>query len=243
MRKIFAKFVAFLLVMVLCHNAYDKHKKASDSYVRSTVVLLKSPSGSCTGVQVEGAKGGVYVLTAAHCRPLLIDDKVLAVNEDGAETVLSFVAEDPTSDLMLLTGSAIFGHVAIAKDLGFHEHVHAMTHGHGAPTYRTDGEILDRFTVSFLAFEILAEKDIDACLAKPKNEIKVDFMSGRVYCVATMSEQRTTAGAIPGSSGGPLLNDSGELVGIVSCGNPDLPIFNFYVTLSDIQKFLAAKAI
>lgn len=221
----------------------QRYQKASDSYVRQAVVQLRGvEGGGCTGVQIQAKSGALYVLTAAHCLPLQdAMGKILAESEGGQKAYLSIVKEDDKSDLLLLTGSNIFGHVDVATDLKMYEKVHTMTHGGLAPSYRTDGEALDLVWGGFMVSIIMDQADEDACLFLPKHTVLHDLFIS--YCVLDVQSTRATAQIIPGSSGGPLLNAAGELVGIASYGRTDQATFGYFVSLKAIRLFLAKTAI
>lgn len=215
------------------------HIEASDEHVRDAVVLLTGVQGSCTGVSIETSAGKHYVLTAAHCSVLLDSEgQVTATNEQGVKDVLTKVQQDEDSDLLLLTSSSIFGSIKVSgTTLELHQHVHALTHGGGAPTYRTDGEVLDNFTGKIPVGMVLTKEEEAKCLSEKQHEIVPSFFGS--MCVLSLNAVRATAKAIPGSSGGPLVDESGRLVGIASFidGN-----FSYYVQQNDILKFLAKAA-
>lgn len=230
-----------LFVITIGTLAFVRQRHPSDAVLREAVVQLLSEHGGCTGIQVTAPSGTQYVLTAAHCRPLLDENNhVTAVSEHGFKDTLTFVQEDDKSDLMLLTGSPKFGAVSVATIAPrLHEHVHSLTHGGLAPTYRTDGEMLDSVPGGFLISEVENEEDAKKCEAMPKYRV-IDILFGKA-CALDVLTSRTTAQIIPGSSGGPLFNDSGDLVGIASYGNPQQLTFGYFVRQADIQEFLKAK--
>jgi len=243
MKKLLALILTpFLISSPKAADVNSQYSKASDEYVRNAVVKLTNAGGGCSGVQVKGALGGLYVLTAAHCRPLVsAAGTVEAEGEQGQKATLKFVAEDAMSDLMLLSGDKVFGSVDVAAHVSLHERLHAMTHGNLAPTFRTDGEALDEVPGGFLIYEGMTEKELMECLATPKYAVASDGF-GEV-CVLDVQSLRTTVQIIPGSSGGPMVNEAGELVGIASYGRRDLAIFGYFVRLVDIQSFLSRTAI
>lgn len=206
--------------------------RASDLFVRNQVVLLESDQGGCTGVQVIGPSGHVYTLTASHCKPLLIGDKMKAITESGITYLVSLIAEDPSSDLLLLSSDSPTG-VFVANEIFQHQKVHTLTHGHRMPTYRTDGELLDVQKVAVVLFDA-NESNVQQCSNMPKLQL-VGVPGLGMYCMMETYQMMATAGIIPGSSGGPLLDASGNLVGIASATNGS---FSAFVTLSDIKTFL-----
>ncbi len=229
-----------VLLMLACivAGATTIHSKQSpDDYVRDRVVLLSSIKGTCSGVEVRSPSGKPLTLTAGHCHELLVDDKMTAEMEDGKRYTLSLVAMDPKSDLMLLTG--IPGkYLDVAKKYeGRHQHIHTMTHGEGMPSYRTDGEILKETDNQVLAFIISAHADLITCQEKGGEPALVSIFE--MGCIEIYHSMMTTAKVVPGSSGGPVLNDKEQVIGIVSISNQDG--FSGMVTIDSINAFLKGR--
>lgn len=68
----------------------------------------------------------------------------------------------------------------------------------------------------------------------PKNEI-VESIFG-TFCAVRGLETATTAEIVPGSSGGAIVNASGDIIGIASMTDGH---FGYIVRLLDIQIFIA----
>lgn len=238
------KKVAIILYVCICLSAVGMtliKPIVTEKMVRDAVLLLHSENGSCTGVQVKAPSGHIYTLTAAHCRVLLVDNKVQGRDEDGKEYTLTFIEEDKTSDLMLL--SAPNGRfLRVGKEPKIHDHVHTETHGAGMLTYRTDGEILNEIGVDVPVFQILTEEDLRICTTYPKYILNIGL--GILFgippvCVLHTPERVSTARIVPGSSGGPMLNESNELVGIASA--TDSKDFSYWVSVHHIKEFLKGR--
>lgn len=236
--------VLCLAVIVVPFALYFKHLsnvRASDDFARNHAPMLEGPMGHCTGATVVSPSGHVYTLTAGHCRGLVIADVLVAINEDGKRETLRFIAESPTADLMLLSSNMTSG-FHVAPELNTHQAVHTMTHGSHLPAFRTDGEATEETLVSSINFQIENEKDIEHCKGLPKLRIEMfqanPFSMPTFVCVLSVKEILLTAWVIPGSSGGPVLDDDGALVGIVSTTNDHL---SGAVPLEDIRDFLRDK--
>lgn len=227
-----------LIVAMLCLSlnfGYSRYK-ASDSYIRHRVVYLYGNNHACSGVEVKAPSGKNYILTAGHCRILASDDRIMARDENGREQAVEVIQEDPNSDLLLL--ASIDGKsVDVAKSIHAHEHLHSITHGKSFPAYRTDGEFLDIELTQIKYFPIMDANDRAKCLTMPKYS---DYtgMTGE-FCFISTHQTLADVPIVLGSSGGPLLNEAGELVGIVSAGSSDG--FNTFVSLMDIHSFLKDK--
>lgn len=236
------KIIAFALVICVslglsAECAHDRAIKASDNYIRNRVVQLTGNEHLCSGIEIKTPSGKKAILTAAHCAALLENNMLTATSENGDEDVVSMIAIDPAHDLMLLT-SLDGKSINIAKSVHKHQKVHSLTHGHGFITYRTDGEMLEERTLIIPVFEINSQEDEDKCPATPYEKIIFDFSTGKQYCMLKLTLQGITAKIVPGSSGGPILNSAGELVGIVSAGDD---VFGFMVPLRSIHHFLRDK--
>lgn len=216
----------------------DKNSRASDFYIRNRVVLLKSSKGSCSGIQVKAPSGKAYVLSAAHCVEIL--DKhpgsrevdITAVEENGNESKIHMIDLDYAHDLMLMS-SPNDKSINIAEKTYLYEKVHTMTHGHGHRTHRTDGELLEEMDLLIPAYAIQSQQDEKEC-KKMGGKIMM-YMGFIPFCVKPQHDVMSTAHAVPGSSGGAVVDDKGELVGIVSNTDGD---FTGIVPLRFIQDFL-----
>ncbi len=238
MKMVRFMLIGVVLMLALVVSAQSELKTSSSDQVREAVVLIKGlEGGSCSGVQVKTDSGRLVILTAAHCRGLLFDDMAVVENEARrTKAVVRFIAEDDRSDLMMLGGSERIGHISIADSTTMHERAYTMTHGAGVPAYRTDGEVLDEYVGGFVVDEIITQEDRDRCVSQPKHAV-IAHVFGGYLCVLDVKSTRTTTAIVPGSSGGPLLNERGQLIGIASFIDTRLPIFGFFVRLEDIRSF------
>ena len=209
--------------------------RASDSYLRQTVYKLYSAHGSCSGVKVTAPSGKAYVLSAGHCTSLVEDGKIKADDEEGNTYTLDFLDEDPYSDLMLLSAPLGGPSVSVGKDLSRHEHIHTLTHGRGYPTFRTDGEVVKTDLTTIGGFPVYTLLDLLKC-SKEKERVVMD--GDEKICALQTFQYVTTASVIPGSSGGPMFNEDGKLVGIASAIDDR---FSSFVTIADMVLFLKGR--
>lgn len=217
-KKLALIVIVALAFEALCLGVVEVHRRSeinryqrSDVFAREHILQLYGNNILCTGVEVLGPSHKVYTLTAAHCKGLIIDNGASFQKENKDRGRLDVISVDQELDLLLLQGTTETG-FKIGDGLTLYQHVHTVSHGIGMPAYRTDGELLA----------------VDAYLPTPDG---------------TVSPRRliTTAEVEPGSSGGPLLDDSGNLIGIIHARRNDFGIFSFEVSLSDIQKFMKGR--
>lgn len=221
------------LVAILLFNAV--FSSPSDSYIRDRAVKLSSAKGSCSGVQVRAPSGVDYILTAAHCRVLAEDGSILVTKEDGSVLLRKVIQEDSQSDLLLLQGLPNVRGLSIADYNMRFNHVRTFTHGAGLSTYKTDGHTIQDREIQVLV-SLGDDPEAPPCEGAKYRKMAVESIFGDMMaCIMDVEETVTDAMIVPGSSGGMIVDDSGDIVGIVSAGGGG---FGFLVRIQDIHNFL-----
>lgn len=211
----------------------------SEDSIRSTVMQLTSDKGSCSGEQIKAPSGVNYVLTAAHCAGLAVDGSILVHTEDGRQLLRKVLAEDPNSDLLLLEGVPGIDGLDVAGSSRRGQSIRTFTHGLAFPTYRTEGVLIADKEIQFVVGggPLASAEEEAKCASMAKNSvIAIDTFFGELkLCILTSTEMATTAFIQHGSSGGPVVDSSGALIGVVSAGGDG---YGFLVTLRDIKRFV-----
>ena len=231
------KIGVLILAAVAIMASMSAHKERLDSYVKSRVVQIVNERGSCSGEQIRTASGMDYVLTAAHCKILSKEGSYTVISEDGKKMERKEIAEDGYSDLLLLEGMPGMKGLEIAKYSYPGEHVRTQTHGHAFKTYKTEGVLIQDTIMQIPLFEASAPEDYEKCTRMPKYEvIPMDTFFGPMpVCALSVYETVMTAFIAPGSSGGPVVDDDGKLVGVVSATGDN---YGFIVPTAAIHKFI-----
>lgn len=205
-----------------------------EQWLRQRSVKLVSDHGSCSGEQVRATSGVDYILSAGHCSVLKDEaGNIKVITESGKELSRRVIAEDPNSDLLLIEGLPGLKGLPLAKSVTVSQHIRTFTHGGGLDTYKTEGELIQDQKVKILISPIFSEDDREACAKLPKYRIAdLGFVQA---CALDVMETVSTASIIPGSSGGMVVDDSGELVGVVSASDGKM---GYFVRLSDIRTFV-----
>lgn len=225
-------FVALLLAAATV-SYQDIEFKKSDEFLRERVVMLKGDRGTCSGIQVKAPSGRVVTLSAAHCQDITTTGKIIAIYNNGDKAELKIIKADRGIDLMVLT-SGNMNSIEVADIVRKQEKIHTMTHGKGLISHRSDGEILDLVMVEMALFDIGTEKEMKECI-KINGRVDISIFTGLI-CVGQLELVRSTARVRPGSSGGAVVNENNELVGIVSATDND--DISGFVPLFKIQNYI-----
>lgn len=228
--KIFLASYAVLMIGLLIVASIS-----DEDYLRSKVVMLRSDTVGCSGEVVKAPSGKSYILTAAHCTSVADAQGNMPVYlDDGRKLSSHVIAEDDSSDLLLLEGVPGVEGLTIARTVKPTEHVRTFTHGRMLATYKTEGELIQVVHVEIP----IALGDCSSKQPKYKNG-SFSFLGiiDIPVCMMSVDEVVSTAQVQPGSSGGMVVNNRAQLVGVVSASDGD---FGYFVTLRDIQRFLSA---
>lgn len=231
------RLISIAIVAAITSLILNSCGSPSDAYLKSRVVKLVSDKGSCSGEQIRAPSGVDYILTAGHCNVLeQADHTITAITEDGRQLRRRVVAEDMNSDLLLLEGIPHMRGLDIASTAQGDQHVRTFTHGAGFSTYKTDGQLIEEKHVQILESFANSGEELGECVGKKHTIVDVPTIFGDVKaCLLELDEMASTAFIVPGSSGGLVVNDSGDLVGVVSAGGGG---FGYFALLRDIHSFL-----
>lgn len=225
-----------LSVALICWGACG-HGQLSDRDIRSKVVKLQGNGYQCSGEQVKAPSGASYILSAGHCGKLADKDGSIEVIMENKKSLRrKIVAEDKFSDLLLIEGLPSVEGLTVARRDAPQEEVITYTHGRGYDTYTTRGVLIQYQLVDVYIGDILTPEDEADCNSMPKYRVIQSWFSK--MCVMSVTETVTNAMIDHGSSGGAVLDNNSDLVGVVSAGDNE-GHFGFLVPLYEIKRFLS----
>lgn len=216
----------------------------SDDAIKAATIGIGQESGEgswCSGVQVKAPSGQAYILSAAHCREIDSGDGYPIVTQNGRHLMRSFVAEDPASDLLLIEGVPGLPALEISDKMDKElKSVRAFTRGGRMPLYITSGDIIKLDEIAkFVIFPLHSGENTEEsdCLKGSKFMVfSAETMFGNIQvCLFSAPENAISAKIVPGSSGGAIVDERGDLAGIASATDGD---FGYMVRLQDIRAFV-----
>lgn len=203
------------------------------------MVRLNGPKGSCTGVQINAPSGKQYILSAGHCAPIAVNGSIMASVDGMRPIARKIIEEDRTSDLLLLEPLPYLKGVNLASSTRVGEHLRAYTHGARFATYEATGRIIDHRKIGVVDHIMTTDGEESKCTENGEKysvaEVGFLFLTIKACMLNIDSYATTLHPIVPGSSGGGVVNDYGDLVAIVSAGDGT---FSYLTGLEDITKFL-----
>ena len=225
------------LSLFLVIQAPRIHRATLRSYVGSKVVRVVDKSGrhGGTGFYVQAPSGLSYILTNSHVCDLQDKGIVHIVDHDGAPMVPHKVLEDSdTSDLCLIEGDGRSGLGIGSETMG--EIVYLIGHPKLQPLTMGSGELVGQDIMQ--VFDHF-EPTKDSCNKPKHRRVKIDMLFLPMEaCIISINSYLSNIVALPGSSGSPLVNYRGQLVGVLYAGDAEGGNWGIFVTLDDINEFL-----
>ena len=230
MRKVFALFMLWLVGCACTpkftySSSSQNIKQAVSSVVKITInyvvedkITLASVQKTyyATGFSIAATDVVSYVLTNQHVCSMRGNAEYTLTLRSGAKVRATFVRADSLADICLLKANAVIPPLPLAK--------HNATQGDKVITMGgPDGVyplIVDGFISGYYDMHMRQDDDDDG-------EFEVHFRA-----------QVMSVPVYHGSSGSPVLNMDGEVVGIVFAVRGEKEHISFMVPLSEIQRFL-----
>jgi S1-C subfamily serine protease len=245
-RKLIASIVT-VIIFTSCATAASPvgTKLNLRKLVGPSVVMIRGEQGGGTGSQIELPSGNKYIVTNDHVCELKDSQGMLYIKTQGTDQWIKreVLEQSGTTDLCLVRGIEGLPALSLAEngpEIG--DEVYAYGHPLLQPLTGTRGEYIERIRIEVLNYVIMDQADADAC-NKPKNKIDQidDFFLGKMpVCLSEVDSESTTMIIYPGNSGSPMVNDRGQVIGIVFAGSNETH-WGYAVPLYAIKDFLKGK--
>jgi S1-C subfamily serine protease len=205
LKKFMYAFSIFATVFITTSFVCDSFYRKSDNYAKKNSVMLMNDFGRCSGVEIIAPSGKKYIMSAAHCEEISDDGFTILIQDEHKQMHRRRIVAVNHKKDLLLI-SSIDSLEGIDIAKSYIQDEHVRTF--------TYGNGLDTYKTEGYLIEIL----------------DINVTGGYKF-----REMVSTAKIVPGSSGGMVVNDQGELVGICSAAGD---FFSFFVPLRDIQSFI-----
>jgi hypothetical protein len=240
MKKWFKGLVLLTLLagFFYCSSNYVEYK---EMYLRHKVgsqvvkITNKEENSGGTGFHIKTNSENVYILTNAHICDGVGKDGILWVTSGNSNKIPRKIIEsNDYTDLCLVEPLPNQKGLTLREDI--QEPVNAYSFGHPnlMPLTMNKGEVTGREPV-----EIVVKLGHDEC-DKPKfKKTTIPWIFGDMpACSLILDAYMSNIIALPGSSGSPVVDSSGNLFGVVFAGNR--ANWAFIITQLQISKFLKA---
>jgi S1-C subfamily serine protease len=216
------------------HSAYIR------SYVGDRTVLVSGARGGGSGFFVKAASGKTFIMTNQHVCELADSNGMLNIQLENTKRVFNrrIVEKYENHDLCLIEGIGDTDGLKLASSLDIGETIGLIGHPKLQPLTLNKGEYIgDKFIKIVVAINI--EKDqCPGEYKKYKNSVVSNLFGVDSICIRKYYSSQITAYSRGGSSGSPVVNFFGNVVGVLFAGNRMDQFETFMVPLTDIQEFL-----
>lgn len=224
-------------------NLYTQIETEHTKYIRSlgnNVVMITGAAGGGTGSYVK-FNGKVYILTNAHiCR--LATNSVLKIQpEDQDPYIAGVIKIYPLHDLCVIDAVIDHSALTISTEYEFGETVYAIGHPYLEPLSVTSGEFSGLAKTQIIESYNVTEKECSGPTYKlyQASQINNMYVLFGIYtiCVRELVAYGGTIPILPGNSGSPVLNNKGQIVGVIYAAN-EYGTRSYTVPLEDVYDFL-----
>lgn len=220
-------------------RAYEIMQQTKQSILR---VEYRSAQGKVQGhgtAFVVKHNGKTFTLTAAH---VCADQEVLYAVQGKTTWKLKVLDVANFSDLCILQNPKGIQPLELANKVRHDEYVYLV--GFPGFNFMTSmfGRVKEVTKIDMPADWIPAGECKGGTLHTHTEKFR-GFLGaiGVLQCFIKATTYITTVPTSPGSSGGPMLNDSGEVIGVMSVYNPDVMNWAQAVVISEIKRYLNNK--
>ncbi len=227
--KILSGFCLVFSVFILVLTAVKiRIKKDSLEEAYKSVYRVTNAEGTSGGTGFRVASGAL--ITNEHVCAISKDGKMFTKDFEGRPGISDIIEMDKNHDLCLLSAQFNENFLRVAKT--------------AAQRFQTITSVGHPLLEDVRPEKGVYIADVLGTIGKPtnkdgacedKSEVVNTFFG--VYCLKHMILSETNIRTFPGNSGSPVLNEQGEVVGVINSGNSDTNN-GAYIPYADLRRFL-----
>jgi S1-C subfamily serine protease len=188
----------------------------------SQTVMMLNPdneSSGGTGFAVRAPSGKLYTMTNAHvCN--ITDRPYLLASRGGAKLRLQIIEVMEQADLCILQGIPFMNGLDVADGLDLYDGVYVVGHPRLQPINMTAGWVRTRGYVAISYCNVLGSKlRVQLLPDRRRNAKPLLDLEEQESCIKEMDAIMTNNDSQPGNSGSAVLNDRGQVVGVLFAGD------------------------
>lgn len=226
----------FGLLAAIIFSLPRVHKNFLQMAAGGKSVTLHGKRGSGSGSFVE-TKLGVHILTNAHvCELADASGHILVKYPDNSINRRKIIKIYEDHDLCLVSGTDRFGALKLASNVKVGDYIAIVGHPAMRPLILSEGEFIGSEIIQLVNGVNLEPKDCKGEVEEAPPFLGVFGIFS--FCVVSLQANQTFAYSQPGSSGSPVVNYHGNLVGVHFAGNRQDSTHGFNVPLEYVKDFL-----
>lgn len=201
-----------------------------------TVRVMGERSGG-TGFYITTEKGNTYILTNRHvCEATTTGKMGIVPNTGDAIYYKTIVKKSEKYDLCVLNAPKKAKGLGLASDVNIGETIGLVGHPKLQPLTLSRGELIGYKHITLIDSYNPKEGECKGTVKKaPPFYALFDI---HTICLSSHYSGQITAYSRGGSSGSPLINFYGNIVGVLFAGNPQDQFESYVVPLSSVKEFL-----
>jgi S1-C subfamily serine protease len=254
MRSLIASSVILMLIAIAAKSP-EIHGHWIRSKVGDKVYTIRNERGGGTAFAIKAPSGATYIMTNDHVCEVAINEVVTVFNNDGDSIQRRIIEHSSYTDLCLIEGPPGVEGLSVGSEPEVGQIVASVGHPSLIPITLSKGEIIGRTDVGIPIAQILEEEPgmpedfnppgfiREKKCKKPKNIIEevtlqvLIIQMKQKYCLnVTKGAYLTNMVIQSGSSGSPVVNFWGNVIGVVFAG--DRAGWGVVVSIDDLNQFL-----